>query len=597
MSRRANRQNSQSATVSPATSAQAPIREIPPWLLCGVLLVAVLAVYIRATGFDFIDLDDATYVTANPHVLSGLSMDGLRNAFSFSDSSYFHPFTWLSLMLDVTLYGTGAGGFHLTNVLLHAVNVALLFSLVLRLVEDRWVALAVAGLFGLHPVHVEAVAWVTARKDVLSTLFGLCALHCYVGWTKNGGRRMLLLSLAAHAASLLSKPMLVTLPGLLLLLDLWPLRRADGPGVWPSFRRMAVLVLEKWPFLLLGLASGLITLSSHPNAFGGIEHSLGLRLANALVSYMGYLRLLVLPFDLAVLYPFPDSLPAWRVIGSGVLLVVMTALAVLQWPRRPYLLVGWLWYIMALVPIIVAPRLGMHVALADRWAYVPSLGIYLAVVLLAATWIRSWQTQGIHKGFVLAICLLPYAAMAALSWHQLGFWRDKFTVYERALDVTSGNYYIVNNYGVLMLRKGNFAVAERHFRMAHELYPDHPIALANLGQVYMFTKRFSEAIPMYERALEADLKAGGPIHDDYYGLGYCLARLGRLGEAEALFRKILEIKPDYVIAYNDLGNIAVQRGNLREAEEHYAKAVQLVPGYAVARENLSRVRARLNAGG
>ncbi len=580
-----------SAPASPA----AP-RPVPTWLLCAGLLAAIFAVYTRVGGFDFIDLDDTLYVTANPRVLGGLTLDSLRWAFSLSSANYFHPLTWVSLMLDASLYGARAGGYHLTNLLLHGANAALLFFLVSRLVGNRWVALAVAGAFGLHPVHVESVAWVTARKDVLFTFFGLVSLHGYAHWARTGRRLGLALSLAAHAASLLAKPMLVTLPGLLLLLDLWPLGRANGEGAWPSPRRVALLILEKWPYLLLGLASGLLTLSSHPVAFSPFEPSLGLRLANALVSYAEYLRLLFLPLNLAILYPFPTSLPAFQVAASALLLTAISGLAAWQWPRRPYLLVGWLWYLMALVPVIVPPKVGLHVALADRWAYLPFWGLYLALAMLAAEFFGAWaQSRGRRAPAILA-CLLPFAALAALAWHQLGFWKDKYAPYERALAVTRDNYYILNNYGVLMLRKGDLASAERHFRAAHALHPDHSFALANMGQVLSATGRFTEAMAMFERALPGDSLPGGDAHEDHYGIGYCLAQLGRLDEAEAHYRKALELKPGYAMAHNDLGNIAMLRGNLREAEERYSKALELAPDYAIARENLSRVRARLAAG-
>lgn len=583
--------------ISRSSQQAAAAREVPVWVLCAGLLVAVVSLYLRTVGYDFIDLDDVLYVTDNPYVNSGLSWKNVLWAFDIKGTFYFHPLTWLSLMLDYTLFGSWAGGFHATNFLLHSFNSVLLFLLVLRLVENKWVALAVGAAFGLHPMHVEAVAWVTARKDVLSTLFGLGVLHIYVSWVRRGGMRLWLLAIAVHAVGLLAKPMLVTMPGLMLALDLWPLHRAGGNGRWPDFRKIVSLILEKWPYILLGLVSGLVTMTSHPEAYSVYEPDFALRLSNAVVSYARYLGLLFLPVGQAVLYPFPSSIPLYQLIFCGLIVLGSTALCVWQWPRRPYLAVGWAWFLMAFAPIIVLQRYGLLVAYADRWTYVPYWGIYVALAMLASEAIgKAWERPDLRK-WVVACAVFPFLLMFFASWRQLDYWRNKYISYERALAVTKDNYYVLNNYGVLLHRKGDASAAERYLTEAVRLFPNYPTALANLGQVYAAQGRFAEAIELFRKSLKGDVQHGSVPHEEHAYLGLCLVQLGRLDEAVEHYNIALQLKPDYAVPYNDLGNIALSRGDLLKAKAMYEKAMQLDPGYELARRNLSNVKARLAAGG
>lgn len=578
-------------------SDAAAANDVPLWALCLLLFCLVFALYYRTTGYGFIGLDDPVYVSENPQVLRGLSWDGLNWAFSLDGPIYYHPLTWLSLMLDASLYGQSAGGYHATNMLMHGANAILLFLLVFRLVSNRWVALAVGALFALHPMHVEAVAWVTSRKDVLSTLIGLASMHAYVSWTRGGGQKWYLLSIGLHGLGLMAKPMLVTMPGLLLLLDLWPLRRACGHGAWPSPRRLGVLVIEKLPFLALGVLFTLLTIKSHPDAYSVYQPDLMLKLSNSIVSYIKYLRMMVLPWGLAVMYPFPDAIPVWQPILGLAALIGVTTACIWQWPRRPYLAVGWLWYLLAMLPVIIPPKVGMTMPMADRWAYVPFWGLYLAVAMLAAEILPTMAVSKRGRPGVLVGCLITFLLLAAVAWRQVGFWKDPYTIYERSLAVTGGSYYTKNSYGVLMLRKGEYAKAEKYLSEAVAMFPDASLALANLGHVYAAQGRFAEALEMFRRALPGDSAPGGLAHEDHNGMGLCLAQLGRLDEAEEQYRKALELKPDYAMPYNDLGNIALTRGDVHKARELYEKALELDPKLLIARENLSRVKVRLSAGG
>lgn len=593
---------------APLTRFPAP----PPWALalCAALLTA--AVYLRVTGFDFINLDDPIYVTDNPHVLAGLTLDSLRWAFGFNDIMYWQPVTWLSLLVDGTLYGNRAGGYHLTNAALHCANVALLYFLVLRWFNlarpvpeanagGKWAALAVALAFGLHPVHVESVAWVSERKDMLFVFFGLLTLRSYTNYAQcraDGLKTNLLPALLLYAASLLSKPMLVTLPALLLLLDFWPLRRlrlwqngSDGPtrtGLGP-------LLLEKAFFLLPAAAMSALTLLTHPKAYGATDPALALKLANAVASYLDYLRLLVFPAGLGLVYPFPEAVPAAKLAAAIILLLGVSATALWQLKRRPQLAVGWFWFLGTLAPVLIPPKVGLHVAYADRWSYFPFIGLYLGLAMLAweglARLADSRLRSGLTAGLLAALCL----ALGVATHLQLGWWKNSMTVYERALAVTDDNYFVMNNYGVLKMRARDFSGAEKWIRMSLSVQPHYSKALGNLGILYTNTGRYSLALPYFARALEQNTLDPNELAEDHYCMGLCLSHLGRYNEAEHHYLAALKHKPDYSQAYNDLGNIAIIRKQLGVAEGHFAKAVTLNPQYDVARNNLSQVRALLAA--
>jgi Tfp pilus assembly protein PilF len=561
-------------------------------LSLGLLLAAMtLALYGRTAWFQFIDLDDAQYIVNNPHIQNGLTWEGLRWAFSGSSGvGYWHPLTWVSLMLDVTLFGQWAGGFHLTNAGLHSANVVLLYFLLHRIVGNKWIGLAVAGIFAVHPLHVESVAWITARKDVLSMLFGLVALHCYVAWVDSRRLSAFIMLHVAYGASLMAKPMFVTLPALLLLLDYWPLGRIDVAGRWPRLEILWQRVREKWLLLLMAPASVLATLASHPEAYGAFEPSLGLRLANAVVSYVEYASKFFWPTNLAIVYPFPKSIQTTTLAINAAILVVVSATAIYNVRRRPYLLVCWLWYLVSLLPVIIPPRVGLHVATADRWGYLPSWGIYLACVLLTAELIGRIGKPAVVKQVVIVALLLPVGVLSWLTFHQLTWWQDKYTIYERALAVTDGNYFVMNNYGVLLMRRQEPERAETLFRRSLSIFPNYGMALGNMGILCSGQGRFGEAIDYFKRALVEDSRPGGSAYEDYYGIGYCLAQLQQYGDAESYYHKAIELKPDYALAYNDLGNIALLRGEVQKAVGLFAKAVEIKPDYAVARANLLRAR-------
>jgi tetratricopeptide (TPR) repeat protein len=585
-------------TPAPPDLPAGRLADPPAWAPAAFAVLLTAAVYARTAGFDFVDLDDPTYVSGNPDVLGGLSLQGLRWAFSFDTGTYWHPLTWLSLMLDQSLYDGWAGGFHLTNVALHCANVALLYALALRWCARRagakWIALAVTLAFGLHPAHVESVAWITERKDVLFLFFGLICLHCHTGRIARGKTNFvsMLPALTAYAASLLSKPMLVTLPALLLLLDFWPFRRLAWQGLHAAQPRLRALLMEKIPYLFFASCATVTTLLSHPESNSVIRASPGLKLANAAAALLDYLRLLVWPVGLAVVYPFPQIPPLTRAAAAVVVATVFTVIILRQLGRQPHLTVGWFWFLFTLVPVLMPPEVGLHVAYADRWAYLPFIGLYLAAMPTVAEVLGRIATQRRRQltAVVLLTALCSLTAVPAMI--QLRWWQDAPSLYDRALAVTEDSYMIMNNQAVLKMRAGDYAEAEKWLRRSLLAAPRYVQALSNMGLVCANQGRFAEAIGYLDAALAHDGASKENKAEDHYYMGFCLAQLGRLAEAESHYKETLRFRPDSPLALNDLGNIAQLRGDATLAQAYFQQALLLAPDYRAARDNLLRLRER-----
>ena len=617
--------------------------------ICAALVAGVCVVYAQVRGYEFINLDDRSYVLENPHVLRGLTSDGLRWAFSAFHRANWHPLTWMSHMLDGELFGADPAGHHLTNVVLHAVNAVLLFLALRMMTGSLWACAAVATLFAFHPLRVESVAWVSERKDVLSGLFFMLTLLAYAWYVRRPGFVRYLAVFFALALGLMSKPMLVTLPCVLLLLDIWPLRR------WR--------VLEKLPLLALALASCAVTVLAQQRglAVQTLESiPLHARLANALVAYFLYLWKTIWPLNLAIFYPHPSLIPGegfskliGPAIASGLLLASITLLALRQRSHRPYLLVGWLWYLGMLVPVIGLVQVGSQ-ALADRYAYLPLVGIYIAIAWL----LRDWASHQARRQQALALvaAAVVLACMTA-SWRQAGTWRTSTHVHQHAIEVTKNNYFAHSNLGlvlrgqseltravehlesavrikpdfafahtnlgvayelegelgraaaaheraieikpdyakahvnlaVALLKMGNLDQAETHLRRAIRTQPNYALAHMNLGVVLEKQGKLEQAIAAYRRAIRlapTDVKA-------HSNLGVALVRLGRLDEAVAEFERALSLNPEYATAHNNLGVALRRQGKLIEAADHFEQALRIQPDYSNARRNLMQVRAQL----
>jgi Tfp pilus assembly protein PilF len=548
------------------------------------LVLATLVVYFRTVHYDFVFYDDDTFVYANPVVQRGLTAAGLAWAFGLHFANW-HPLTWISYLLDAQLFGMNAGGFHLVNVLLHAASTAMLFIGLFRMTRRPWRSAIVAAIFALHPLHVESVAWVAERKDVLSTFFEMITLLLYVSYVKRPRARRYALVCLAFAASVMSKPMSVTFPLVLLLLDYWPLQRI----AWPAKGKETVRVfVEKVPLLLLSVVASALTFVAQRN--GGTVASLSsmpimARLDNAATAYMIYIQQAIWPTRLGVLYP---STPvAWDVAHSAVvLLLALSVAAVIFARKRPYWFTGWFWYLGMLVPVIGLVQVGLQ-ARADRYMYLPLVGLAIMFVWTAADWFEFRPT--LHRvGAAATIALL--AACAVMTWRQVGYWKDSRTLFEHTIAVTEKNFIIRNNLGVILARTGDNRGAQFQYQEAIMANPEYAEPQGNLGNLLLREGRYEAARSLLEGALR--LKADFPMAqldigivdavagnypsaidhlnialrmtpDDpevHSNLCYALEHSGRLDEAITQCREALRLRPDYPDAQFNLKNALRERG-------------------------------------
>ncbi len=558
-----------------------------------VLTAAILCAFWPVLGNDFItSYDDERYVTGNRHVQGGLGLAGLSWASTATYAANWHPLTWMSHMLDWQLYGRAPMGHHLTNLLLHVANGLMLFFALHLATGSILRSSIVAALFGVHPLHVESVAWVAERKDVLSTLFWMLAIWAYVRYVTAPSIRRYAVVAGALALGLCAKPMLVTLPFVLLLLDHWPLGRfaRGGRGA------LGPLVREKAPLLLLSAASSIVTFAAQTSgrAVATFEQfSLPARAANAVVSYAAYLWKTVWPRDLAVFYPHPrGSLPSWEVAGSAIVLALVTALAIRARRRRPYVLTGWLWYLGTLVPVIGLVQVGGQ-AMGDRYTYVPLVGIFLIAVWGLADAAESLPAlRPASRGVVSSTAgdspwiLLPAGAvilaLVACTRVQVGHWRDSVSLFEHALDATRDNFVAHGNLGHALAKRGRNREAVSHYQEALRLNPLDAETHNSLGLALCELGRLEEAVRHGSTALR--LRPGYP--EAHNNLGFALFRLGRVEEALAHYQEALRLEPDYAVAHGNLGAALVGQGRLAEAIEHCEQALRIDPGYAEAHNNL-----------
>lgn len=595
-------------------------------LICLALIVATLGIYWQTTGFSFINYDDNALVYENARIRQGLTMDNLRWAFFTMPEGTWQPLTWLSHMLDCQLFGLNAGWHHLTSVLLHTTNTVLLFLLLARLTGARWRSALVAALFALHPFHVESVVWVAERKDVLSTLGGLLTIWSYAAWVKKRPSWPgYLLVLLCFAAGLMAKPMLVTLPILLLLLDLWPLHRQTLDFSQGQLTKTGLalgrLLLEKIPLLLLSVGSSALTLMAEMKigTVSSIEQfALPARMANAIVAYTSYLVKTAWPLKIHLLYLYPDHIPGWQVGGSLAVLCLITLLCLVSVARHPYLIVGWGWYLISLLPVIGLVQLGAS-PIAARFTYIPLIGIFLMIAWGGGALLSRWQKHLFWPALLACLCWL--ALLSALSFTQLRHWRDSRALFSYILEVDPGNYEAAIQLGDEYRDTGEFEQALYYLNEATRLAPWSHEAFADLGYAYDKMGRFDEAIRCYTEA--ARLNPGFVIVYDY--LGIIGVKLGKLDLAKLYFGKALEYNPDdpkvwmnYGLAlyldnqlteaasyfsravqaepqskeaHNGLGLVYMKGGQLAEAIKEFETAVQLNPDYEHASENLEKAKA------
>lgn len=469
-------------------------------------LLAII-VYLPAASFDFISLDDNLYLLDNGNIKLGLSLKGLQWAFTTLYTTNWHPLTWLSFLGEYQLFGFNPAGYHMVGVVLHAVNSTLLFLVFRDLTGEKWKSLAVASLFAVHPLNIESVAWIAERKNQLSTLFLFLTVWSYARCVHRSGAMRYPGTTLLFALSLMSKPMAVSLPFLLLLLDYWPLRRFSLPegglswGRW--LRTLRHLVLEKIPFFILASLSVVITI--YAARTGGAARSLqafplSIRIENALLSCFAYLKMLIWPVDLAIYYPYPRDIPYWGVIAAFFFLAAVTGFVVIKTRKYGYLIVGWFWYLMTLLPVIGIVQVGRQ-AMANRYAYIPFIGVFAMIV---------WGLDDLFgqtrrfKGIPLVILVVFTGYLGTLSIHELDYWKNSRAAYARALETTKNNHIALVGFGNEMLREGNPVAAENNYREALRLVPDYEVTHCNLGLALLRQGKIGEAEFHLREALKYD---------------------------------------------------------------------------------------------
>ena len=529
---------------------------IPPLL--------ALAVYLPAVTFGAVSLDDPVYLTDNPHVLGGLTLENLRWAFDRSADTYWHPLVWISLMLDAEILPSPAW-FHAVNIILHAAGSTLLYAILFRATGLRGAALAVAALFAVHPLNVEAVAWITERKTVLAGLFWMLATYFYVLYAARPGFLRYMAGLAMLGLGLLSKPLLVTLPCALLLLDFWPLKRLRLSPGGRSGMSVPAAVAEKLPMFGLVAVSVYMTMTSHPMETAGQEMPMSLRASNAVVSYVRYLFKAVWPADLAVFYPFPESIPAWQLWGSAAILAVITAAAVILYRRAPYFIVGWLWYLGTMTPMLGLVRHDRWPAVADRFAYVPMIGIFI----IAGFALRELYAKPATRRTAAVTALAAILALGIAANRQLGYWSDSEALYRRALEVTDGNWMAHNNLGNLLYNKGQTDEAVYHYRQTLKFRPGYPRALVDLGFWRLQQGDYPAAEAYFRRAL-------GGIADGaaWQGLARLALERGDVDAALIRFHKAVRENPRLLNSWQGMAESMEMLGMHDEAARAYVRAAQ-----------------------
>lgn len=548
----------------------------PDLWICLLLLAATLAVYSQVRHYEFVNYDDPEYVGENIHVRAGLTADSLVWALTSFDAANWFPLTWITHMADCQFFGMESGWHHLTNVWLHALNALLLFAVLKRMTRARWPSALVAFLFALHPLHVESVAWVAERKDVLSAFFWFLTLWCYARYVERPGVRRYLTVVLAFSLGLMAKPMIVTLPFVLLLLDVWPLRRAP----WAKPR-----LLEKLPLLALAAGASLVTFLAQRSS-GAVAPLAGtplaLRLENALVSYMVYIGGMLWPAGLAVLYPLPRALPVLGVAAAGLALAGISLVVARQWRARPYLAVGWCWYLGTLVPVIGLVQVGTQ-SHADRYTYVPMIGLTIMLAWGAAELVERRPRA---RNAVIAAAVVTCSASLAVTWFQIQYWASTETLLGHTLEVTSGNFIMHHNLADYYLQHGRNEEARQHDAEALRINPMYMEARLNLALALSLLGRPGDAEVEYRRALEQQPE-GKQMALAHSGLGAALAAQHRTTEALPELELAVHLRPESAEGHYNLGTALAELGRNPEAASELATAVRLEPGDAEAHYRLA----------
>jgi protein O-mannosyl-transferase len=597
----------------------------PDLLILLGLVVGTFAIYAQVIGHQFITLDDPTYIRENPNVNRGVTLAGLAWAFTTFHAANWHPVTWISHMIDCQFFGTNAGRHLLVSTMFHAANTLLLFYFLFRTTHARWPSALVAALFALHPLHVESVAWASERKDTLSTLFGLLSLIAYVRYAEAPSISRYAWVAITFAFGLLAKPMLVTWPLVMLLLDYWPLRRLQRLDTSNQLSVLRKLIVEKLPLFALIAVSMVITFLAQSQGGAVLTFAaapVGFRISNAFVAYAKYLLLTFWPNNLAVYYPVaPTGIPIWQVIGAALLLIGITALCFFQRRNQPCLIVGWLWYVGTLVPVIGLVQVGGQ-TMADRYFYIPSIGLFIALVFASTYLAKSWRVApSLTMGTAVGVLLI----LATLTNAQIHCWRDSVTLFEHTLAVTPPNLHIEHNLGLALGSSGRYDEAAAHFEKALRIDPNFYDSLVGMGVTREFQDRLPEAIDYFQAAI--GLQPGAPTAHVQLGhvlwkqnsdqaaldeirrasqlapkdadiradFGLALQLVGRFPEAIEQFHEAIRMNPNNAEAHANLGLALLASGKPRESIPEFEMALRLKPELIGAAENLRRTQAQLDS--
>ncbi|RZB35315.1 MAG: hypothetical protein SRB1_01083 [Desulfobacteraceae bacterium Eth-SRB1] len=618
-------------------------------LIIFILILCTLLVYWQVKDFNFAGYDDELYITDNTHVQTGLTFESIKWAFTAFHAGNWHPLTWLSHMLDIELYGLNSMGHHWTNLQIHLTNTLLLFFILQYMTGAIWRSAFVAALFALHPLHVESVAWVAERKDVLSAFFGMLTILAYIRYVKKRNLFRYFLVFILLSLGLMAKPMLVTLPFVLLLLDFWPLERLKYYSPDRSSKLFS-LIYEKIPLFIPVAISSVLTVLAQKEvgALYTLEAlSVKTRIANAFVSYAGYIIKTIWPQNLAVFYPHPfGELPLWYVFLAVFAIIVVSFFSIRLLKNHPYLAVGWFWYLGTLIPVIGLIQVGAQ-SMADRYTYIPLTGLFIIAAWGIPDLLKKWY----HSKIILIIfSTIIIFAFSTRSYFQIRHWKNSAAVFENAVKVTENNWLAYNNLGLALMREGKLNDAVLNYKKALQIRPDYLTALDNIGLALYRLEKFEEALFYYSKALKIYPKHAG-IHNNtanvltalgkleeaikhykkailidpefaeayynianvlatqekldkaifyyesaikkdsghsnaHYNLGCILLNQKEYKEALAHFAQVIKIDPDYKQAYNHIGIILLQFGKINEAEKFFSKAVQIDPGYKDAINNL-----------
>jgi tetratricopeptide (TPR) repeat protein len=557
-------------------------------VICLFLILSTLIAYWQLQHHDFINFDDEVYVVKNYHVQDGISIKSIKWAFTAYSASNWHPLTWLSHMLDYQLYGLKPAGHHLTSRFLHIINVLLLFVVFIKATNNIWQSSLIAALFAIHPVHVESVAWVAERKDLLSTFFWLLTLWFYIKYVEHRSIYRYFPVLLFFAFGLMSKPMVVTLPCVLLLLDYWPLNRFRASDFIPyltSRQHLSLfsLIIEKIPLFILSAISCVITF--YAQKYGGAVASLDfipykIRISNAIISYINYLINMFWPFNLGVFYPYPEYFPFWKIMVSLLILISITFFSI-KLKQKPFFLVGWLWYLGTMVPVIGIIQVGSQ-SMADRYTYIPSIGISIIIAWGVPEIFSKFRYK---RPFLLALTSVFLFLLMILTWIQVSYWKNSISLFKHTIRVTEKNYTAYNSLGVALASQDKFDDAILNYKHALCIKPDYTSALNNLGNALENKGHYDEAIKHYLKVIEIDPNYVGA----YLNIGNIMQKEDRFDEAISNYKKALSIEPEYIDAYHNLGVAFYRKGDFSEAINCLQEALRINPNNTNTKISLKRL--------